>query len=438
MKSADRLQLLIESARDYAMFTMDAEGNIDSWNIGAERILGWSEEEVLGQPAALIFVPEDRVAGVPEQEFATARETGRAEDERWHLRKDGSRFYASGVMTRLQDDKGAFLGFGKVLRDLTERKRHEDILEQANQDLEKGAQQRTQDKQLWRGMGARVEEERRRISRELHDQTGQNLATIGMKLSALETAATATREAALLAASAATMAARASREASHASEVAAEAAAKLGAAPEAIRLAREAAERARNAAITSSDARSACEAANSALDVVEENAPHLTELRELVSSLNRDIHRIAVDLRPTSLDDLGLVAALDGHIKTWEVQTGIVAGLVSVGLEEKGKPSQRLPSEVETALYRIVQEALTNIAKHAARATQVAVTLQRVDSHVLVIVEDNGPGFDPEAARADRLGLSGMRERAKLLGGTLSIESAPGSGSTIFARLPVP
>jgi PAS domain S-box-containing protein len=452
-------RLLVESARDFAMFTQDTQGRINSWNVGAERILGWTEDEAIGQPCDIIFTPEDRGAGVPERERATAREQGRAEDERWHVRKDGSRFWASGVMTSLTDEKGDFIGFAKVLRDLTERKRYEDDLQRAKEELEQRVQERTQalveqttrqraqESELRRKMGARVEEERRRISRELHDQTGQHLIALGLELAALEQEATGVRQAAQRAAEAAAQAAQAVREAAEAAQTAAAVAVQIGATAEAARLAREASETARTAAITSTDAGAAVTAAATALTVVDEAAPRLTRLRALVDSLSRDLHRIAVDLRPYSLDDLGLVAALHGHIETWGQQTGIAVELESLGLEEGGQSSQRLPPEVETALYRIVQEALTNVAKHAAdvagdrevkRATRVSITLQRINGHVQVTIEDNGPGFDPETAGEGRLGLAGMRERATLLGGTLEIESTPGSGTTIFARLPVP
>src|SRR5205085_46277 len=157
-----------------------------------------------------------------------------------------------------------------------------------------------------------------------------------------------------------------------------------------------------------------------ALGVVDENARSIAHLRQMVKALSGDIHRIAVDLRPTSLDDFGLVAALRTYVEQWSERTGIEADLQSIGLEggeETGDSSPRLPSEVETALYRIVQEALTNIARHAAeKATCVHVTLQRRDGHVQATIEDDGPGFDVETAGAGRLGLAGMRERATLLG----------------------
>ncbi len=113
-----RHQLILESATDYAIFTTDEHGNVTSWNEGARRILGWREDEILGQDARIIFTPEDREAGAPEREMGTASAQGRAEDERWHLRKDGSRFWASGLMIPLRDSSSGFL---KILRDRTER-----------------------------------------------------------------------------------------------------------------------------------------------------------------------------------------------------------------------------------------------------------------------------------------------------------------------------
>lgn len=114
--------MLEENVTDYAIFTIDVEGCIASWNVGAERILGYQEAEIIGQPVALIFTPEDRAHGVVEQELSKAAISGRAEDERWHLRQDGSRFWASGVMTALRDESGNLRAFAKILRDFTRRK----------------------------------------------------------------------------------------------------------------------------------------------------------------------------------------------------------------------------------------------------------------------------------------------------------------------------
>lgn len=112
--------------RDYAIFMTDTESMVINWNRGAERILGYHEDEIVGKSAFIIFTPEDRAANVPELEVETAIATGRAEDERWHLRRDKSRFYASGVLTSVRDESGALLGFIKVMQDMTERRRLEE------------------------------------------------------------------------------------------------------------------------------------------------------------------------------------------------------------------------------------------------------------------------------------------------------------------------
>lgn len=125
--------LLMENVKDFAIFMLDPEGRIVSWNAGAQRILGYEEPEIIGQPFETIFVPEDIQRKRPEYELQTARDSGRAEDERWHLRKDGSRLWASGVVTPLLDERGNLRGFAKILRDITERKRTEEQLTEANQ-----------------------------------------------------------------------------------------------------------------------------------------------------------------------------------------------------------------------------------------------------------------------------------------------------------------
>ena len=104
--SEERFRLLMENVLDYAIFLMDPEGRISEWSAGAQRILGYRPEEIVGRDAAVIFTPEDRARGVPRQEMTTALAEGRADDERWHLRRDGRRFFASGVMTPLRNEAG--------------------------------------------------------------------------------------------------------------------------------------------------------------------------------------------------------------------------------------------------------------------------------------------------------------------------------------------
>ena len=126
-ESEEKLRLLVEGAKDYAMIMLDVDGRIDSWNAGAERILGHDGGDVLGVSIAVIFTEEDRTAGVPARELAKAFDLGKAIDVRWHQRKDGSRFWADGVMEALRDEGGFLRGYAKILRDDTERK----LLEQA-------------------------------------------------------------------------------------------------------------------------------------------------------------------------------------------------------------------------------------------------------------------------------------------------------------------
>jgi PAS domain S-box-containing protein len=121
-------RLLIEEVHDYAIFLIDLEGRVVGWNEGAERLLGWTEAEILGQPAFVVFVPEDIATGAHTQELEKAAAEGRAENERWHQRKDGSRFWGSGIMTGIRDDAGALIGFGKIMRDRTAQRQLEEEL----------------------------------------------------------------------------------------------------------------------------------------------------------------------------------------------------------------------------------------------------------------------------------------------------------------------
>jgi signal transduction histidine kinase len=202
------------------------------------------------------------------------------------------------------------------------------------------------------------EEERRRLSRDLHDEAGQHLTALGLGLQALSDIAAA------------------------GSEV---------------------------------DRRAA-------------------QLRELASRLGQELHAIAVRLRPRALDDFGLEAALTGYAEEWSRQSGI---RIDVHAPQVG---ERLPAATESAVYRVVQEALTNIARHSG-ATHASLVVERRDGQVVVVVEDDGHGFDPDsaarAADAPGLGLLGVRERAALLGGTLAIESTPGSGTSLYVRIPL-
>ena len=152
-------------------------------------------------------------------------------------------------------------------------------------------------------------------------------------------------------------------------------------------------------------------------------------LRELVVRTLQDVRQLAVELRPSALDDFGLVAALERLVETWADQTQIRVEL-EAGL------SGRLGPEIETTLYRIVQEALTNIVKHA-RASRVSIVLSDRGGAVTVVIEDDGIGFAPEGAREEGLGLVGMRERVALVGGRLRVESRARAGTTLIVEVPL-
>lgn len=364
-ESEERLRLIIECATDYAIFTLDGDRRVTSWNPGAEVIFGFTEEEMIGRSGDIIFTPEDRMSGAPEAEARTALREGRAADERWHLRKDGSRFYASGVLTSLRN--GTFRGYAKVARDLTDRKRAEDDLREARVKLEARVAERTAE--LTRANDARIEllrrlvtiqeDERRRVSRELHDGLGQELTALILALKGLE--------------------------------------------PD-----------------------------------LPERSPARDRLREveaIVGGIGREVHDLAVELRPTALDDIGLVPALATYVAHWSERAGVAADFQSPGLG-----IERLPPEVETTVYRVVQEALNNVAKHAG-ARRVSVIVERRRDEVTALVEDDGQGFDLEQVRSRpdrrRLGLIGMRERLALVGGTLLVESGEGEWTTLRARIPL-
>ena len=156
-----------------------------------------------------------------------------------------------------------------------------------------------------------------------------------------------------------------------------------------------------------------------------------TELKGTIDSVLENLHQLATDLRPASLDHLGLVATLRQYTEAFSRQHGLIVQFETVSLED-----ERLAPMVETALYRIVQEALTNVVRHA-KATRADVLLERQGDRVITIVEDDGVGFDLAAAmRNGRLGLVGVQERAEMLGGALVVESAPGAGTTLFVEVP--
>ncbi len=358
----ERLRLLIATAQDYAIFTMNQDGIVDSWNAGAERMFGYTAGEIVGSDTVLLFTPEDRAAGVPAGELERAARDGRASDERVHIRKDGTRFYCSGVTTRL----GEGFGFAKIARDLTAQRNAELALQQAHDSLDTRVRERTRELQeeVARGEAARTqvmslvrqvvtaqEDERGRVARDLHDHFGQQLTALRLSLEEYRRVAP----------------------------------------PEGL-------------------------------------AP-LDRALTVARAIDEEVDFLAWQLRPALLDDLGLAAALPKFLEQWAEHTGIAAEF------RIGQRELRLPSDVEVSFYRVAQEALNNIAKHA-HASRADVLLESRGAEVVLVVEDDGIGFDAgdTAAMQRGIGLLSMRERAGLAGARLEVESAVGQGTSVFLR----
>jgi PAS domain S-box-containing protein len=196
-KSEERFRLLVEGARDYAMFLLDPENTITFWSAGAERVFGWTQEEAIGKSGAMIFTPEDRKKGEVEKEINSAQSEGRALDRRFHVRKDGSRLWTDGVLMRLDNGSEKLRGFAKVARDATDQRRAEDELAHARDEMEQRVVERTREllatnNELERTMAQRQqlerelleisEREKRRIGEDLHDMVCQELSATALFL----------------------------------------------------------------------------------------------------------------------------------------------------------------------------------------------------------------------------------------------------------------
>jgi PAS domain S-box-containing protein len=375
-RKEEQFRLILDSLTEHAIIPIDADGRIRGWNAGAEKMFGYAEREILGQCCDIIFTPEDRARQAHLEEMRIALSHGRAAEERWHVRKDGSRCFVSGVLSPLGADAGA--GFVKVARDLTERKQHEEMLQRAHNELENRIAERTQqlaatNQALARELEERreaeervrkllsrlisvQEDERRRIARDLHDDLGQKMTALHLKLEALRRA-----------------------------------------------------------------------------HIDSPLHAQVKEAQAFVQQLDRDLDFFTWELRPAALYDLGLVPALRDYVTQWSKNYDILGEFEAIGFSRS-----RLRPEIEINMYRIAQEALNNVQKHA-HATTAVVMLQCSDREVVLSVEDNGVGFDSDrAARSvTGIGLIGMRERASLMNASLEFEHAESGGTTVIVRAPI-
>ncbi|HET7488877.1 MAG TPA: GAF domain-containing sensor histidine kinase [Acidimicrobiales bacterium] len=197
-------------------------------------------------------------------------------------------------------------------------------------------------------------------------------------------------------------------------------------------IAAQEAERARVARDLHDDVGQALTSVLLGLRLVEDAGPYIEELRELVADALRRTRELAFELRPTVLDDIGLTAALERLTQAVGARAALPVGLAVTGLDA----GERLDPAVETVVYRVAQEALTNVVRHAA-ASEASVTVAVGPARVRVLVEDDGAGFEPRhPPPGGHLGIEGMHERVALVGGTLQILSEPGRGTTVVAELP--
>ncbi len=384
-ESEERLRLLIQGVQEYGIFQLDPAGHVVSWNAGAARLMGYHAEEIIGQHFSVFYPREDVLSGKPQRGMAEAVRRGQSEDEGWRVRKDGARSWVNVVLTALRDAEGNLRGFAKLTRDTTERREREEALTRAKELLELRVEQRAA--VLTRvNDELRVEIADRKHAEEQFKETLEQLRALTARLQSV----------------------REEERASIAREIHDE----LG---------------------------QACTAIKMDLALIGRKITRRrTQLRakiessmRLVDDMITTLRRIASDLRPRTLDDLGLAAALEWQGQEFEKRTGIHCRVVL-----PGEPLN-LDSERSIAIFRIFQESLTNVARHA-RATSVEAHLEMEQDELIFSVHDNGKGFDPQEAKARKsLGLVGMQERAHLLNGEVSIEGIPGSGTTLILRIPV-
>ncbi|CAN5824048.1 PAS domain S-box protein [soil metagenome] len=176
-------ELTLNNLREYALFVMDVHGVVLTWHPGVEAVFGYARDAFVGHSGLMIFTEEQRRTGVPQKEMTQAAETGYGNDERWHLRADGSQFWAVGIMSALRDDNGELLGFTKIVRDNTDKKRADDALSDLNATLLQQVETRTrQVRDLASELTLAEERERRRLAQLVHDELQQQLFALQIAL----------------------------------------------------------------------------------------------------------------------------------------------------------------------------------------------------------------------------------------------------------------
>ncbi|MGH9736742.1 MAG: PAS domain S-box protein [Candidatus Acidiferrales bacterium] len=358
----EQFRMLVEQVQDYAIFMMDPQGRVATWNAGAERIKGYTASEIIGQPYATFFPPEDAAAGKPKQILEAAVREGRADTEGWRVRKDGSRFWASALVTAIRDRSGKLLGFSKVTRDITERMRYEEALRNEITAKDQAQQEVAQSEHALRELSFRLlqtqDEERRRIGREMHDSIGQYLSALKIKLGLMPTK-------------------------------------------------------------------------YPALD--EEARRELEMCAALLADCIKEVRTISYLLYPPMLEERGLKSAIDWYLDGFRKRSGLT---VNFDVPER---LERPSRDVELALFRVLQESVTNIHLHSG-GSLIDIALSAQNGTIELKVRDYGKGLPQTPGRhggnqSSGVGLRGMSERMLQLGGTLKVSSAD-PGTLVHATVP--
>jgi PAS domain S-box-containing protein len=371
-----RLAAIVDSSFD-AIVSKTLDGVITFWNHSAEQLFGYTAAEAVGQYIFLIIPPDRRAE--EEEVLARLRRGERIEHfETIRQTKDGRRIPVSLTVSPIRDSTGRVIGASKVARDISERMLAQEALRRAHDELDERVRERTAEL-LRANESLRAEvAERERIER-------QRMGLVARLAVAEE---------------------------SERRRLARDLHDQLGQQLTALRLTLEMLK--------------AQSVGHAELRVQVET------LQELARQLDQDVAFRVWELRPTALEDEGLHSALTNYVRNWAKHFGI-----HFQLHTGSETGDRLPSLIETTMYRLAQEALNNVAKHA-RASHVDVVLERNADDWSLIIEDNGVGFDPSSRELEHrgFGLVGMRERAALVGAQLQIESAPGHGTTVILRMP--
>jgi PAS domain S-box-containing protein len=366
-RSEEGFRLLVDAVQEYAIFMLDVQGHVSTWNTGAERIKGYGISEIIGKHFSVFYPEEDIRAGKPQRELEIAAREGRLEDEGWRIRKDGSRFWANVVITALRDKAGRLVAFGKVTRDITDRIR-------ANEELRREIEEKTAAerklheserslRQLSLHLLQTQDEERRRIGRDLHESVGQYLAALKMIVDSLKSLA----------------------ERNH-----------------------------------------------------REDASQLAECAHLTEAAIKDVRTISYLLYPPMLEELGLKSAIPWYLDGFRKRSGIETTF------EVSPEFDRIPGDLELALFRVLQESLTNVYLHSGSPTATVRLLAKNRAVILQVIDEgkapqsiNWENRAQEWMGALGVGLRGMNERMRQLGGGLELSCAQ-AGSIITATVPLP